>query len=50
MQTLWNKGESLDHKILDFTVGNDREIESSIERIAELPTAGNSIPFPFATE
>lgn len=29
MKTLWSKGKSLDQKILDFTVGNDREIDSN---------------------
>ena len=29
MKTLWNKGKELDQKILDFTVGNDREIDSN---------------------
>ena len=27
MKTLWNKGKELDQKILNFTVGNDREID-----------------------
>lgn len=29
MKTLWNKGKELDQKILDFTVGNDREVDSN---------------------
>ena len=41
MQTLWNKGESLDHKILDFTVGNDREIDSYFVKQDIIGTLGH---------
>ena len=29
MKTLWNKDKEIDQKILDFTIGNDREVDSN---------------------
>jgi len=41
METLWNKGDTLDQKILNFTVGNDREIDSYFVKQDIIGTLGH---------